>query len=66
MDTIYSESFAVQGIGSAIMNRLEKAAGHLRIPASEIVKLQKYRRVTFVSGTDSARGPMAARTFTPL
>ena len=60
VDTIYSESFAVQGIGSAIMNRLEKAAGHLRIPASEIVKLQKYRRVTFVSGTDSARGPMAA------
>ena len=27
VDTIYSESFAVQGIGKAIMNRLEKAAG---------------------------------------
>ena len=60
VDKIYSESFAVQGIGTAIMNRLEKAAGHLRIPAADIVKLQKYRRVTFVSGTDSARGPMAA------
>ncbi len=60
VDTIYSESFAVQGIGTAIMNRLEKAAGHLRIPASEIVRLQKYRRVIFVSGADSARGPMAA------
>ena len=60
MDTIYSESFAVQGMGTAIMNRLEKAAGHLRISASEVVKLQKYRRITFVSGTDSARGPMCA------
>lgn len=60
VDTIYSESFAVQGMGTAIMNRLEKAAGHLRISASEIVKLQKYRRITFVSGTDSARGPMCA------
>ncbi len=60
IDTIYSESFAVQGMGTAIMNRLEKAAGHLRIQASEVVKLQKYRRITFVSGTDSARGPMCA------
>ena len=60
VETIYSESFAVQGIGKAIMNRLEKAAGHLTIQAAEIVKLQRYRRVTFVSGTDSARGPMAA------
>ena len=60
VDTIYSESFAVQGMGTAIMNRLEKAAGHLRISASEVVKLQKYRRITFVSGTDSARGPMCA------
>lgn len=60
VDTIYSESFAVQGIGTAIMNRLEKAAGHLTIPAAEIVKRQKYRRIIFVSGTDSARGPMAA------
>ena len=42
------------------MNRLEKAAGHVRIPASDIVKLQKYRKITFVSGTDSARGPMSA------
>ena len=60
VDTIYSESFAVQGMGTAIMNRMEKAAGHLRISASEVVKLQKYRRITFVSGTDSARGPMCA------
>ncbi len=60
IDTIYSESFAGQGIGEAIMNRLEKAAGHLHIPAADVVKLQKYRRITFVSGTDSARGPMAA------
>ena len=52
--------YAFQGMGTAIMNRLEKAAGHLRIQASEVVKLQKYRRITFVSGTDSARGPMCA------
>lgn len=60
VETIYSESFAVQGMGRAIMNRLEKAAGHLRISAAAVVKRQKYRRVTFVSGTDSARAPMAA------
>ncbi|HJD48268.1 MAG TPA: threonylcarbamoyl-AMP synthase [Candidatus Mediterraneibacter norfolkensis] len=60
IDTIYSESFAMQGIGKAIMNRLEKAAGHLRISAAAIVKEQRYRRVIFVSSTDSARGPMAA------
>ena len=60
VETIYSESFAVQGMGKAIMNRLEKAAGHLRISAAAVVKQQKYRRITFVSGTDSARAPMAA------
>lgn len=60
VEEIYSESFAAQGIGKAIMNRLEKAAGHLRIPASAVVKQQKYRSIIFVSGTDAARGPMAA------
>lgn len=60
VQVIYSESFAMQGIGKAVMNRLEKAAGHQIISASEIVKLQKYRRIIFVSGTDSARGPIAA------
>ena len=60
VDTIYSESFAVQGLGNAIMNRLEKAAGHETIRAAEIVKLQKYRRIIFVSSSDCARGPMAA------
>ncbi|HJD42045.1 MAG TPA: threonylcarbamoyl-AMP synthase [Candidatus Mediterraneibacter quadrami] len=60
VDTIYSESFAAQGIGKAIMNRLEKAAGHQTIPAADIVRRQKYRRILFVSSTDSARGPVAA------
>lgn len=60
VDTIYSESFAMQGIGKAIMNRLEKAAGHLRLSAASVVKKQKFRRIIFVSGSDSARGPMAA------
>lgn len=60
VSVIYSECFALQGIGKAIMNRLEKAAGHSRISAAAVVKKQKYRRITFVSGADSARGPMAA------
>lgn len=60
VDAIYSESFAMQGIGKAIMNRLEKAAGHLRVSAAAIVKEQRYRRIIFVSSTDSAQGPMAA------
>lgn len=60
VDMIYSESFAVSGIGNAIMNRLEKAAGHLRISAGEVARRQKYRRIVFVSDTDTCRGPMAA------
>lgn len=57
---IYSESFALQGIGNAIMNRLEKAAGHVRMSAAPIVGQQKYRRIIFLSNTDTSRGPMAA------
>lgn len=38
---IYSESFALQGLGSAIMNRLEKAAAHQRIQAADIIKQYK-------------------------
>lgn len=60
VDVIYSESFANVGIGNAIMNRLEKAAGHLRISAGEVTRRQKYRRIVFVSDTDTCRGPMAA------
>lgn len=60
IEEIYSESFSQQGIGKAIMNRLEKAAGHARISASAVVKQQKYHRIVFVSGTDTCRGPMAA------
>lgn len=60
VDVIYSESFAISGIGNAIMNRLEKAAGHLRISAGKVTSRQKYRRIVFVSDTDTCRGPMAA------
>ncbi len=60
---IYSESFAIQGIGNAIMNRLEKAAGHCRIPASVLTKEQKYRKIVFVSNTDTCRGTVAAEIF---
>ncbi len=57
---IYSEAFETEGIGDAIMNRLDKAAGHHTIQASDITRLQKFRKVLFVSGDDSCRGPMAA------
>ncbi|MBQ8559779.1 MAG: threonylcarbamoyl-AMP synthase [Tyzzerella sp.] len=57
---IYSEAFAEEGIGNAIMNRLDKAAGHHTIQAKDITRLQKYRRVLFVSNSDNCRGPMAA------
>lgn len=57
---IYSESFGKDGLGDAIMNRLEKAAGHHTIQAIDITRLQKYRRILFVSKSDSCRGPMAA------
>ena len=35
VDLIYSESFAMNGIGKAIMNRLEKAAGHMHLQATD-------------------------------
>jgi L-threonylcarbamoyladenylate synthase len=57
---IYSESFGKDGLGDAIMNRSEKAAGHHTIEAKDITRLQKYRRILFVSKSDSCRGPMAA------
>lgn len=60
VEEIYSESFAIQGIGNAIMNRLEKAAGHTRISAAAVAKQQRYRRILFVSGTDTCWGPAAA------
>lgn len=60
VNQIYSESFALHGMGKAIMNRLEKAAGHRRLSAKEIAARQKYRRILFLSGTDTNKGPMAA------
>ncbi len=60
IDYIYSEVFAESGLGDAIMNRLEKAAGHHIIQATDITRLQKYRRILFISNGDNCRGPMAA------
>lgn len=60
VDYIYSESFASEGLMEAVMNRLEKAAGHQILNAAEIAAQQKYRRIVFVSTTDNCRGPMAA------
>lgn len=60
VDYIYSEAFDAEGMGIAIMNRLDKAAGHHTIRAKDITRLQKYRRILFVSKSDNCRGPMAA------
>lgn len=60
VDYIYSEAFAAEGLGNAIMNRLLKAAGYHTIQATDITRLQKYRRVLFISNSDTNRGPMAA------
>ena len=60
VDYIYSEAFTQDGLGDAIMNRLLKAAGHHTILASDITRLQKYRRILFISNSDTNRGPMAA------
>ncbi|MDY5845475.1 MAG: L-threonylcarbamoyladenylate synthase [Bariatricus sp.] len=57
---IYSEAFPEGGIGTAVMNRLGKAAGHHVIKASDITCLQKYRRIVFVSNSDNCRAPIAA------
>lgn len=60
VDYIYSEAFPAEGIGTAIMNRLGKAAGHHVLAAGTITKLQKYRSIVFVSSSDNCRAPMAA------
>lgn len=68
VEYIYSESFEVEGIGDAVMNRLEKAAGHQMLQAEAITKLQEYRRILFISNGDNTRAPMAAELLrnTPL
>lgn len=60
VDYIYSEAFPAEGIGTAIMNRLGKAAGHHVLPAETITRLQKFRSIVFVSSSDNCRAPMAA------
>ena len=60
VDYIYSEAFPPEGIGTAVMNRLGKAAGHHVLAAGTITKLQKYRSIVFVSSSDNCRAPMAA------
>ena len=60
IEYIYSEAFPEVGIGTAVMNRLGKAAGHHVIRAEAITRLQKYRQIVFVSSSDSCRAPIAA------
>ena len=60
VEVIYSETFPREGIGSAVMNRLEKAASHRWMRAEEILKRQRFHSLCFISQTDTAEGPMAA------
>lgn len=60
VDYIYSEAFPEGGIGTAVMNRLGKAAGHHVLQAEVITRLQKYRTIVFVSNSDNCRAPIAA------
>lgn len=59
-DYIYSEAFPEGGIGTAVMNRLGKAAGHHVLQAETITRLQKYRTIVFVSDSGNCRAPIAA------
>ena len=61
VDYIYSEAFPEAGIGTAIMNRLGKAAGHHVLQVSEITKLQDYRRIVFVSNSRFSRNTRCVR-----
>lgn len=61
VDYIYSESFAVAGIGDAIMNRLGKAAGHQVIRARDVLYRNRYSRIMFVSRSDTLYGPVAVK-----
>ena len=60
VEEIYSESFAAQGIGKAIMNRLEKAAGHTPSfgggdrKTAEVPKNHIYKRYGFCPGAMAA------------
>ena len=47
VDIIYSESFYEEGLGAAIMNRLEKAAGQYVLEADEILKRAKNEGFSF-------------------
>lgn len=60
VDYIYSEAFSDEGIGTAVMNRLGKAAGHHVLKSETITRLQKFRKIIFVSNSDNCRAPMAA------
>ena len=60
VDYIYSEAFSEEGIGTAVMNRLGKAAGHHAIQAETITRLQRYRKIIFVSSSANCRAPMAS------
>lgn len=60
VDYIYSEAFPEDGIGTAVMNRLGKAAGHHMLQADEITCLQKYRKVVFLSESGNCRAALAS------
>lgn len=60
VDYIYSEAFSEDGIGTAIMNRLGKAAGQHVMDAQQVIGKQKYRSIYFISEQGDCRAPVAA------
>lgn len=56
VDRIYAESFSTDGVGLAIMNRLNKAAGYKIINADK----DAISRIIFVGKSGALRSPMAA------
>lgn len=60
VDLIYSEAFSEDGIGTAVMNRLGKAAGQHMLDAKQITGKQEYRTIYFVSEQGDCRAPVAA------
>ena len=60
VEKIFSESFALDGVGQAIMNRLMKAAGQKVVHLANDNDLSKVDRIVFLDNSDSDRAPYAA------
>lgn len=66
VDYIFSESFYVEGIGEAIMNRLNKAAGGKVFICSVNIDYSSINSLIFVDDNDTCMAPMASAIFSRL